>query len=189
MAQKDFYLNIWERWEGLMQLTREDQKEVFDHLHKEVQAGISILAGVALEEMKLVLKDVGYSKKDAFLDSAETILVFSLFSGYSFFLLTQKINPLKNDLSGRKSVENLGHRWMEQFEKDQNQKYLAKIDPIYGLMLTRMYELRVNQLLAMHPEIVDYAYQIVEGLNQYVGWAVRQGYILGMIEQELAGLN
>ena len=65
-------------------------------------------------------------------------------------------------------------------------KMRVGLDPIVGLILAKMYELRVNQLLSFHPEIVELPYKVTEKVHQYVGWAVHQGYIMGVMETELA---
>ena len=96
------------------------------------------------------------------------------------------VNPQKANLAAIAATKELGKRWSEGHKKDQNKSYINAIDPIIVLMLERIYDLRVNQTLSFHPEIVELPYKVTEKIHQYLGWAVYQGYVIGVMEDELS---
>lgn len=182
------YISLYERWVALQVMPDEDRKTLLEHLHEEVKAGLEVLGNIAVSEMQKILQDVPFEKKDDYLKTAGTILTFSALGGYTLYLLTQNINPLEEDLKDRKQTSGLGAKWIEQFQKDQNASYRDKIDPIISLFLGKIQELRINQLLALYPEVVDLPYKIIEKLHQYIGWAAFQGFVLGEMENTQKGV-
>ncbi len=180
------YKQLFERWVTLTTLPEDDRKALVGRIHEEVTSGVQALAGLALAEVKKQLEDAKFGKADEYLKTMAPVLALSAFDGYLLSLMERGVNPEKEDLTGRESTKGLGEKWSEGYGKDQNAPYLEMTDPIVGLILAKMYELRVNQLLSFHPEIVELPYKVTEKVHQYVGWAVHQGYIMGVMETELA---
>ena len=180
------YLSLWNRCIALSVLPDEDRKTLVGNLHPETRAGIEMLGSLAAAEMGEILKDSGFSKKDDYLKAAGPVLTWSALNGYCLYLMTQNVNPLTVDLKSREDTKNLGNQWTEQFQKDQHRSSIEKIDPIVAMLLGKISELRVNQLLALVPQVIDFPYKTTERLNQYIGWAVYQGFVLGVMESELS---
>lgn len=180
------YLSLWNRCVALSVLPDEDRKTLVGNLHPEARAGIEMLGSAAAAEMWEIIKDNGFSKKDEYLQAAGPVIIWSALGGYCLYLMTQNVNPLTTDLKGAEDTKNLGNRWTGQFQKDQNKSYIDKIDPIVAMILGKISELRVNQLLSLVPEIIDLPYKTTERLNQYIGWSVNQGFVLGVMESELS---
>src|SRR3989344_6443704 len=178
------YLSLWNRMLALSVLPDEDRKALVGNLHPETRAGIEMLGSVAAAQMREILKDGAFDKKDDYLKAAGPVLIWSALNGYCLYLMTQNVNPLTTDLKGREDTKNLGNRWIGQFQRDQNRSYIEKIDPIVSMLLGKISELRVNQLLALVPQVIDLPYKTTERLNQHIGWAVYQGFVLGVMESE-----
>ncbi len=176
------YLEIWNRFNVLMVLPDEDRKTLVENLHEETRAGIEMLASLAASEMAELLKNTEFSKKYEYLKAAGPILSFACLNGYCLYLLFQKVNPLTTNLSNRATTEKLGETWMTNYRKDQNKSYIDKIDPILSLMLGQIQEIRVNQLLALVPDVIELPYKITERLHQSIGWSVFQGFVIGVME-------
>lgn len=178
------YLELFDRWIALTTLSEEDRKALVERIHEEVSVGVQALAGVSAKEMDRVLTDASYDNKDKYLKLAVPVLALAAFDGYLMALMERGVNPQTAHLTENETTKGLGERWSKGYEKDQNVSVIEKTDTIVSLILNRMYELRVNQILSFHPEIVELPYKVTEKLNQYFGWAVHQGYVLGVMEQE-----
>lgn len=178
------YKALFERWVALTTMAEDDRKTLVERIHEEVTVGVQALAGVAAQEIDKVLSDATYDKKEAYLKLAAPVLALAAFDGYLLSLMERGINPQTASLVENEQTKGLGERWSKGYEKDQNASMIQKIDPIIGLFLNRMHELRVNQMLSFHPEIIDLPYKTTEKLNQYFGWAVYQGYVMGALESE-----
>ena len=179
------YRDIWERYSGVSLLSEEDAKEYLSRLHEELKAGLEMMGGVAGAEVAEVLKDVSVEKKDALLQAIATILTFTALAGYTLYLVEHGVNPLGVDLKDRESTKGLGNRWMEGYKRDQHQPLLQVIDPLVKLMLGNIRDIRMNQLLAIRPDIIELPYKTTERIAQYIGWAAHEGYVLGVMESQL----
>lgn len=176
------YKQLFDRWVALTTLAEDDRKALVERIHEEVTVGVQALAGVAAQEMEKLLSGAAYAGKEKYLKVAAPVLALSAFDGYLLSLMEHGINPETANLTANTQTKGLGERWSKGYEKDQNVSIIQKIDPIIGLFLNRMHELRVNQILSFHPEIVELPYKTTEKLNQYFGWAVYQGYVMGTLE-------
>lgn len=179
------YTQLWDRWAALTMLSEDDRKSLLGKLHQEVISGVQALAGLAANEMATVLDEAKYDKKDAYIEAVSPVAALGALDGYLLALMERNINPQTAHLAGNDSVKGLGERWSTVYKKDQCASYLDAIDPIIMLLLQKIQELRVNQALSFHPEIVELPYKTAEKLHQYLGWCVHQGYVLGILEQEL----
>lgn len=178
------YKQLWDRWVALTILSEADRKDLIEHLHEEVMNGVTVLASLANTQVAKILKDASYGKADAYLQAIAPVTALSALDGYFLSLMVSGINPQTANLSGNPKTKNLGQRWTLGHKKDQNKSYIDNIDPMITLMLERIYDLRVNQALSFHPEIVDLPYKITEKIHQYFGWAVYQGYVIGVMEHQ-----
>ncbi|MCL4200205.1 hypothetical protein KJZ67_02590 [Patescibacteria group bacterium] len=180
------YKQLWDRWVSLTLLTEEDRAEMIERLHEEVTSGITALATLGVAQMEKVLAEQAYGKKDEYLKAVAPVVALSALDGYFLSLMERGIHPQKADLAKQESTKAVGETWSRGHQKDQNKSYVEKIDPVVILMLERIYDLRVNQTLSFHPEIVELPYKVTEKLHQYIGWAVYQGYVIGEMENELS---
>lgn len=178
------YKQLWDRWVALTVLSEEDRKSLVGRLHEEVISGVQALAALACSEMGRVLDGATYDKRDAYLEAVAPVAALGALDGYLMSLIERGINPQTIDLSTNEKTKGLGERWSAVYGKDQSRSYLDRIDPIVGLLLNKMYELRVNQALSFDPHIVELPYKVTEKLHQYLGWCVHQGYVLGMMEAD-----
>jgi len=179
------YTELFERWVTLTTLSEDDRKKLIDRLHESVITTVQALAGLASSEMGRVLDEAKFEKRDEYLKAVAPVAALGALDGYLLSLMVSGINPETADLTKNEKVKELADMWGKQYEKDQNVSYLDKVDPIIGLFLGKITELRVNQSLAFYPTIIDLPYKTTEKLHQYLGWAVHQGYVLGAIEEEL----
>lgn len=178
------YKQLFDRWVMLATLPEEDRKSLVESMHEEVTTSVQAFAGLGAVEMDKILKGVEYPKREIYIKTVAPVLALAAFDGYLLALMEKGVNPQTADLVSRESTKGLGERWSVAYGKDQNISILQKIDPITGLILSKMQEVRVNQMLSFYPEIIDLPYKITEKLHQYIGWAVHQGYVLGVMEQE-----
>lgn len=176
------YKQLWDRWVGLTLLSEDDRAEMVEKLHEEVTSGVTALATLANGQMANVLEEAGYKDAEAYLKAVAPVTALGALDGYLLSLMERGVNPEKMDLKDRPSTAGLGERWMAGQKKDQNRSYIDNIDPVVTLMLERIYDLRVNQVLSFHESIVELPYKVTEKLHQYIGWCVYQGYVLGVLE-------
>ena len=179
------YTELFDRWVSLTTLSEEDRKKLIDRLHESLVTSVQALAGLASSEMGHILDEAKFEKRDEYLKTAAPIAALGALDGYLLSLMVSGINPETADLSKNEKAKGIADAWGKSYEKDQNMSYLNKVDPIIGLFLGKITELRVNQALSMYPTIVDLPYKTTEKLHQYIGWAVHQGYVLSLMEQEL----
>ncbi len=179
------YKKFWDRWISLTLLSEEDRHALIEHLHEEVTSGITALAALANAQMGKLIADAEYGKSEEYLKAVAPVTALAALDGYFLALMERDINPDTENLATRTTTKGLGKRWSDGHSTDQNRSYIDRIDPVVVLMLERIYDLRVNQILSFHPEIVEEPYKLTEKLHQYIGWAVYQGYVLGVLEHEL----
>lgn len=89
-------------------------------------------------------------------------------------------------MKDRNSTTQLGELWVQAFDKKELDKKIKSIDPVIQLMLDKIAEMRLEQLIALTPEIIKWKYQSVVTIQQHISWCVYQGYLLGEFEQNLA---
>jgi len=177
------YKALFDRWVMLTTLPEEDRKALVESMHEEVTTSVQAFAGLAAVEMDKILKEADYPKRETYIKTAAPVLALSAFDGYLLALMELGVNPQTAKLTTREQTKGLGERWSTAYGQDQNVSIIQKIDPIVGLILGKMQEVRVNQMLSFFPEIIDLPYKVTEKLHQYLGWAVHQGYVLGVMEQ------
>lgn len=178
------YKQLFDRWAMLTTLPESDRKALVERMHEEVTTSVQAFAGLAAVEIDRVLKDTSFEKRESYIKTAAPVLALAAFDGYLLSLMEHGLNPQTVDLATRGSTKGLGDRWSEGYKTNQHITILEKIDPIIGLILGKMHEVRANQMLSFFPEVVDLPYKVTEKLNQYIGWAVHQGYVLGVMEQQ-----
>lgn len=180
------YKQLFDRWVALTVLSEDERKRLVGTLHEEVRNGVEVLAVLAADEVKKILDNAQYAQREEYLKTLAPVLALAALDGYLLSLMERGINPETAVLSTKETTRGLGERWSRAYERDQNTSYLDNIDPIIALLLGRISDLRVNQLLALHSGIVELPYKVTEKIHQYVGWSVHQGYVLGVMEQDLA---
>lgn len=179
------YQNFWERWLALTTLSEVDRKRLISRLHEEVRSGAEVLGALAASQMGQLLDHAHFAGKAAYLTAVTPVVTLAALDGYLLSLIIQGKNPEKMDLVDEMNTAQLGKMWSDHYEKDQNKSYLDKMDSIITMMLSKIYELRVNQALSLYPEIIKLPYQVTEKLHDSIAWATFQGYILGVMESEL----
>jgi len=180
------YLQFFDRWVALTTLSEKDRAELLNNLHEEVVSGTQTLASLACSEMGRVLDEVSYQARDIYLEAVAPVVSMAALDGYLLSKIELGINPQAEKLVLKESTNGLGNRWSAQFQSDQSRSYIDKIDPIVGMILQRIQDLRINQAISFYKDVIDLPYKTVEQMHQYIGWCVYQGYVLGVIEQELS---
>ncbi len=167
-------------------LPKEEMATLVNSMHKEVRAGCELIGTAASEEMEKILEGSRFSEKRAYLDSARLVTVGGAYSGYFISLLVQNINPTTSNLKARKTTEQLGSTWVEGYEKDEYKHIIEKLDSLTISILRHAADIKIDQLLALCPSVVNLPYRVTERLNEYVKWCTYQGYVLGHIEHSLS---
>lgn len=180
------YKQLWDRWISLTLLSEEDRADMVEHLHEEVTSGVTALATLANIQVAKILESAKYDKAEAYVRVIVPVSALAALDGYFLSLMERGINPQKAELAACITTKGLGERWNKGHKKDQNKSYINAIDPVIVLMLERIYDLRVNQSLSFEPNIVELPYKVTEKIHQYMGWAVYQGYVIGVMEDELS---
>lgn len=175
------YLELWNRWVALTTLSEKDRSTMIGKLSGGVTEAVQTLTVLTVAEMKNQLEKSHYKELDKYLETAAPIVNLAVLDGYLLSLIVQGKNPMKTDIEKNMPQDNISDRWSVEYEKDECKEYLDQIDPIVSLFLQKIQELRVNQILVIYPEIVQQPYETTERLNQYIGWAIRQGYVLGLV--------
>lgn len=177
------YLTLWDRWIALSALPEKDRSTLMDKLSKNVTKATQTLAILSAAEIKQQFEKIAYKEWNTYLEIVTPLLMLGALDGYLLSLMAKGENPMTNNTKSEKSSDNLSDSWAALYQKDQCKSYVEQIDPIVSLLLQKIQELRVNQILALYPEIIKLPYEVTERLNQYVGWSVQQGYVLGLIEK------
>lgn len=179
------YTQLFDRWVVLTTLSEKDRGDLLNNLHEEVVSGTQTLGALACSEMGRVLDEAKYEARNVYLEAVAPVVAMAALDGYLLALIEREVNPQIEELASRESTKGLGNKWSTQFQKDQSRSYIDKIDPILVMILQKIQELRVNQALSFHREVIDLPYKVTDQLHQYIGWCVHQGYVLGVMEQEL----
>src|SRR5882672_3365976 len=103
--QKD-YQDIWTRWVAFLESDIKVRKEVLDSLHIELRQGFSVIAQVSVEQLEHL-----FAKQDFFhklrADLQQTLL-FSVWCGYALYLISEEIDPVKENLIVKSETNALG---------------------------------------------------------------------------------
>lgn len=75
---------------------------------------------------------------------------------------------------------------MQSLDKRELDEKIKRIDPMFQLMLDKIAEIRIEQLIALSPELIKWPYQSIVAIQQHISWCVYQGYLLGEFEQNLS---
>ena len=180
------YIQLFDRWVALTTLSEKDRTDLLQNLHEEVVSGTQTLASLACSEMGRVLDEAKYEARNAYLEAIAPVVSMAALDGYLLSKIELGVNPQEEKLALRESTKGLGNRWSTQFQSDQSRSYIDKIDPIVGMLLQRIQDLRINQAISFYKDVIDLPYKAVEQVHQYIGWCVYQGYVLGVVEQELS---
>ncbi len=176
------YKSAWIRWVALCNSDLSERKKLLESLHPEVRKGFDIVVRIAYEEVSSQVKDLKTLK-----DDIELGLTSLVFKGYLFFLVTQEIDPFESNLIANEKTNELGNVWMENYEKDQNRSIIEKIDPIISIIMQNEKDSQLIRLHKEHEEISNIPYNNIRLLELLYSWAIHQGFIFGMIEQNLSG--
>ncbi len=180
------YTQLFDRWVALTTLSEKDRGDLLNNLHEEVVSGTQTFASLACSEMGRVLDEAGYKERNVYLEAIAPVVAMAALDGYLLSKIERGVNPITEKLASQESSKGLGNRWSTQFQKDQSRSYIDKIDPIVEMLLQKIQDLRINQAISFHKEIIDLPYKSVEQVHQYIGWCIHQGYVLGVLEQELS---
>lgn len=177
------YESIWTKWMELLSQDIKSRKQFLDYLHFETQKGFDVIVRIAIEELEQQILD------KPLLEKIRADLEFSLsvcvFSGYILFLVSLEIDPKKENLVARSQTNELGNVWIQNYEKDQGKSLLLKIDPIFSLYLEKTKQSEMNKIMYAFPEIIKSSYEQIGKIETFINWAAHQGFILGILEQEL----
>src|SRR3989344_3803771 len=94
------YKDIWVKWMAFLEQDLEFRNEILNNLHQEVKKGFDVLVKISLEELEANIgnKSGIFSKIKPMVEEK---LAFSVWSGYSLFLIEQGIDPINAKLSQR----------------------------------------------------------------------------------------
>lgn len=170
---------------GIVQMSPSDRKTILAELHPEVKSGLIAIGGMALEGIYKQFSENRTPLPEQFERKCEPTVVSAAGDGYLTFLAEQQVDPLATPLREVKATEGLGETFLVSQERDRLSSYLQQIDPETGLILTAVYELRSNQIIAEFPRLIELPYRVIESMNQHLRWVVYTGFVVGIIEKEL----
>ncbi len=175
------YKSAWTRWVALCSSDLSERKKLLENLHPEVRKGIDIVVRIAYEEISSQVKDLKILQDDIELGLSSLVL-----KGYLFFLVTQEIDPFESNLIASNKTNELGNVWMENYEKDQGRSIIEKIDPIISIIMQNEKNNQFIMLLKEHDDISKMPYNNIRLFELFYSWAIHQGFIFGMIENNLS---
>lgn len=178
------YKSAWIRWVTLYNSDLSERKKLLESLHPEVRKGFDIVVKIAYEEISTQVKDLKVLK-----DDIEFGLSSLVFKGYLLFLVTQEIDPFESNLIANEKTNELGNLWMQNYEKDQDRSIIEKIDPIISIVMQNEKDNQFIILLKEHDDISKMPYSSIRLLELFYTWAIHQGFIFGMIENDLSDEN
>lgn len=177
------YKSIFVQWTGLLNQDIKSRKQFLEFLHLETQKGFDVIVRIAIEELEQQVTEKPLLEKIR--QELETSFSVCVFSGYLLFLVSSEIDPKKENLVARSQTNELGSVWIQNYEKDQGKSLLLKIDPILSLFLEKTKQSEMNKIMYVFPEIIKSSYEQIGKIETFLNWAVHQGFILGILEQEL----
>lgn len=178
------FAELFSQWQTLMLLFIKDRETLVTKLHPQTLVGIETLARIGTDNAITTINDIQYKHIAPYKAAIGTALAGAGIAGYSLYLLSKHVNPLEVNLKER-NLDNLKDVVIATFANDQNEKRIASLTNEYKLLCEHTGNAFINQLMALHKESIDLPYKIVEGVHQYVQWAVLQGYCLGLLEEEI----
>ena len=176
------YQTRWIKWEALLSTDVKERKELLDDLNIEVKKGFDVIVRIASEE----LISQSDKKLEEYKEDLEKNLAILAFSGYLFYLVQSGTDPKVANLVARTTTAELGTVWMESFEKDKGISYVEQIDPVFSLLLDSRKQSCIDSLMNEKGQLADFSYKIIHMIELYFLWAAQQGYIFGIIENELS---
>lgn len=179
------YHDIWLRWVAISTLSKSETKDLLRHLHREIKAGCELIGKTATEQILSPESENGVWKDS--LPNIFSTTVSAVYGGYFLYLLVYAINPETDHLPERSITEQVGATWVAALDTDRLEKRIQSIDPIVKLMLSAIAEVRLEQLIALIPEIIHRPYKDMTLIQQHISWCVQQGYVLGELEHDLSG--
>lgn len=177
------YKEIYIKWLAYFEIDENARLEIYNNFHEEIQKAFEIIVTIAIEELEHAMADkMFYQKIKSLLE--EQFFIFMV-AGYILYLITNKIDPDKENLKNRETTSGVGSEWMREYDKDQLKTLLEAIDPILQLFLYQQAENRMNYFFLHHPEIMHMSYKEVSKLEKIMKWTIGQGYIFGELEKKL----
>ena len=181
------YKSVWIKWVAMMQLELKSRREMLALLHTEVTKGFDVITKIAAEEIEGNISDKENLK--TFMDAVEEYIAFSVYGGYMFFLITHSIDPQAINLLAQESTNGLGGEWVRNYDADMNKSLLEKIDPILSLIMEKETQEKMNRILVEFRDLAELKYKDMNIIETFINWSAHQGYILGMLENELSSLT
>ncbi len=180
------YNSIWIKWVAMMQLDLKSRREMLASLHTEVTKGFDVVTKIAVEEIEGNISNQANLK--IYMEAIEEYIAFSVYGGYMLFLITHNIDPQVMNLLAQESTNKLGSKWVKNYEIDMNKSLLEKIDPMFSLIMEKGTQEKMNMLLVEFEDLADLKYKEMNIIETFINWAAHQGYILGILENELANI-
>ncbi len=176
------YQALWIKWEAILSSDIKEQKDLLDSLNIEVKKGFDVIVRIASEEL-IAQTD---KKLESYKEDLEKNLAILAFSGYLLYLVQSSTDPKESNLVAKTSTSELGTTWMESFEKDKGIRYVEQIDPVFSLLLDSRKQSCIDSLMNEKKDLAQLPYQLIHMIELYFLWTAQQGYIFGIIEQELS---
>lgn len=181
MTNKQGYNSVWLKWSLLNNQDIKERKDLISNLNVEVKKGFDVVVRIGFEEAVNQTGDLLPPYKEY----VEQSLALLVFAGYTLFLVANSSDPVAENLVAQTSTARLGEVWMESFEKDKGLSYVEKIDPILALLMEEEKNRHLLFITQQKEDIRNAPFEKVSHLGMYFSWAIQQGYIFGMIEQDL----
>jgi|GEM_PF-5593775 hypothetical protein len=170
----DEVTSIYHRWQALADLSPQDLQKIFDNLPLPIKAATDVLTKAGIEDANQILSNVEITDKEHYLESIGAVIAGSTFFGYVLFLLSKNINPESANFATLMTGD-FEKKWTEQFEKNECEDFVQKIEPLFLLILTKSSELFINRLLALYPSSVDLPYKVTERIHQQYNLGTSSG--------------
>lgn len=179
------YHDVWIRWVAISTLSKGESKNLLRHLHREIKAGCELIGKTATEQIVSDESESGLWNTK--ISTVFSTVVSAVYGGYFLYLLVHAINPETDQLPKRISTEQVGAKWVAALDSNNLEKRILAIDPVIKLMLSAIADVRLEQLVGLIPESIHRSYKDMLTVEQHISWCVGQGYVLGELEQNLAG--
>jgi hypothetical protein len=179
------YQAIWIKWEALLSSDIKERKDLLDNLNIEVKKGFDVIVRIATEEIISQSNNKFVNIKE----ELEKNLAILAFAGYLLYLVQSGTDPKEANLVAKTSTSELGTVWMESFEKDKGIGYVEQLDPVFSLLLDSRKQSCIDSLMNKEKELPQLSYQLIHMMELYFLWTAQQGYIFGIIENELSSTS
>ncbi|MBD3362334.1 hypothetical protein GF362_01285 [Candidatus Dojkabacteria bacterium] len=177
------YENTFVKWMAFFQAKSNVRKKVVDSLHPEVRRGFTAIMRIAIEEIKARVEN--YSDFENIEEVLKQLLINSVFAGYMLFCIRNSKDPIELKLNENDSTTKIANIWIEKQKKDNCVELMKKIDPFMIMLIEKGKQARMNQITVSYPDIIKLPYKDVFELDRFFIWSSIQGYIFGMLEQNL----